>query len=84
MIDIITFLIIVIAGALFALLIAFPLHFMWKEVKTVIITVFILIITNIIGYPFNFQIGINPLTVLFISLLGVPGYTTSVLLALLL
>lgn len=84
MIDIITFSIVVFCLLALTLLAAFPLRFMWKELRALIVTIILLILTNIIGRPFNFHIGINPLTVLFISILGVPGYTTSILLALLL
>lgn len=84
MIDIITYAIIIIAGIGFALIIAFPLNFLWKYIRRVILATFFILITNLIGISFNFSIGLNILTVLFCVFLGVPGYTTLILLCLLL
>ena len=79
MTDIITYGIIIASGVIIALLIAYPLHFLWRPVYSVILSAAALIITNIVGLPFGFHIGVNVITILFVALLGVPGYTTLLL-----
>ena len=79
MIDIITWLIVLILGLFAALLIAYPLRFLWKQLFKIILSVTALILINLIGYPFGFHIGINLLTIFFCTLLGVPGITTLIL-----
>jgi len=84
LIDIITYTIIILAGIILSLLIAYPLRFLRKPFKNITISVIVLGITNIIGFPFHLQIGINFVTVAMVSLLGIPGYTTLILLTVLL
>ncbi|MFZ7132994.1 MAG: pro-sigmaK processing inhibitor BofA family protein [Eubacteriales bacterium] len=58
----------------------------------IVITIFInsilgiiaLLIINIIGASYNFQIGINPISVLSIGVLGIPGLIMLILLNLIL
>ena len=83
MIDLITYGVLGLSGIAIALLIAYPLKFLWKPIHPVILSVLALIITNIIGHPFGFSVGINPITLLFVAILGVPGYTTLILFCLL-
>ncbi len=84
MIDIITYVILIVACIGVALIIAFPLNFLWKYIRKIIMATFFILVTNLIGISFNFSIGLNIITVLFCAFLGVPGYTTLILLNLLL
>ncbi len=82
MVDIITYIIVIVLIAIFALLVAYPLHFLWKYVKCVILSAFSLVITNFLGLPFGFSLGINIITILICALLGIPGLTMLILIKL--
>lgn len=84
MVDIITYAIIILGGIFSALLIAFPLRFLWKPVYSTILGLGGLMLANIVGMPFGIHIGINLLTVLICAILGVPGFTMLLLLSILL
>lgn len=83
MIDIITYGIIILVGIIIAYLVARPLKFLQKPFFNLIISTIVLFLTNSIGLHFNFHIGINLITVAFVALLGIPGYTTLLIFALL-
>ncbi len=70
--------------AILSLIIAYPLRFLWKYLHRFFLSLIVIILTNIIGHSFGFIIGVNIITVLFCAILGVPGYTTLILLKLLL
>lgn len=80
MIDLITWVVIIFLAVLIAISIAYPLHFLWKPIKKIIVSILALVVTNLIGFPFGFHIGLNLMTILFVSVLGAPGYTTLILL----
>lgn len=84
MTEIISYGIIGLMILILAFLVAYPLHFLWKPVYKCIMGTLALIMTNIIGISFGFSIGINIITILICSFLGLPGYTMLILFRLLL
>ena len=50
-----------------------PLKFIAKLFLNSIIGVIIILLINMIGKLFSFHIGLNLLTILFVSILGIPG-----------
>lgn len=50
-----------------------PLKFVIKLVANSVIGALIIFIINFIGGYFSFHIGLNFITILFVSLLGIPG-----------
>ncbi len=84
MTDIITYGIIAACGLIIALLIAYPLRFLWKPVLRCIISTCGLMLANLVGIPFGFSIGINIINIAVCAVLGVPGFTMLILFSLLL
>lgn len=58
---------------IFIRLLSWPLKILWKLVINAILGAILLIIVNIIGGYFSFNIGINPWTALIAGLFGIPG-----------
>ena len=50
-----------------------PLKYIFKLFLNSFIGVILLLIINSIGGFFNFHIGLNVFTILFVSILGIPG-----------
>jgi len=61
-----------------------PLKFMLKLLANSLIGAIILLIVNFAGSYFGFHIGLNFITILFVSILGVPGAILLVIIQLLL
>lgn len=61
-----------------------PLKFMLKLLANSLIGTIILLIINFVGSYFSFHIGLNFITILFVSILGVPGAILLVIIQLLL
>lgn len=61
-----------------------PLKFMLKLLVNSLIGAIILLIVNFVGSYFSFHIGLNFITILFVSILGVPGAILLVIIQLLL
>ena len=52
-----------------------PLKILLKLLSNSLIGTLILVIVNFIGNYFSFHIGLNIFTILFVSILGIPGAT---------
>lgn len=61
-----------------------PVKFMLKLLANSLIGAIILCLINFIGSYFSFHIGLNFITILFVSILGIPGAILLVILQLLL
>lgn len=84
MTDIITYFLIGLGILLFVLLFIVPFKFVRRLSFNLLISFLVLLLAKLICAPFGVHIGLNPLTLAFTTFLGVPGYTTVLLLSLLL
>mgnify|MGYP002870227867 CR=1 FL=1 len=59
----------------FGRLLIVPLKFVFKFLANSLVGAVVLGVINFIGNFFSFHIGLNIFTILFVSLLGIPGVT---------
>ena len=70
---IITYLAVIIFIYILARVFSLPIKKIWKLIINSIIGALGLYIINLVGGLFDFHIGINIFTILFVGILGVPG-----------
>ena len=60
---------------IFSKILIVPLRFIFKFIANSLVGAVFLGVINLIGSYFSFHIGLNIFTILFVSLLGIPGIT---------